>query len=174
MATQAQNLSREMILPAYKAAISPGPPIPPGSPMPHLFVLSPSGLILSHTKQILMLTRKSTYKIGAVSCKTNPISQIPQIDLSPVSAMGYEKTGPSAALKAKPKQTQTKPIRPPFFAQKRHPKPKQTQTKPIELEAQRRSLRVSLSRSESRGPNKPNLSARSVRCSGMNHVEYTS
>ena len=26
MATEAQNLSREMILPAYKAAISPGPP----------------------------------------------------------------------------------------------------------------------------------------------------
>jgi len=26
MASQTQNLSREMILPAYKAAISPGPP----------------------------------------------------------------------------------------------------------------------------------------------------
>ena len=26
MATEAQNLSREMILPSYKAAISPGPP----------------------------------------------------------------------------------------------------------------------------------------------------
>jgi hypothetical protein len=33
MATQAQNLSREMILPAYKAAISPEPPIPPRSPI---------------------------------------------------------------------------------------------------------------------------------------------
>ncbi|MHC4335406.1 MAG: hypothetical protein ACYSUV_16905 [Planctomycetota bacterium] len=31
MSTQAQNLSREMILSAYKAAISPGPPIPPES-----------------------------------------------------------------------------------------------------------------------------------------------
>jgi hypothetical protein len=33
--------------------------------------------------------------------------------------------------KSKPKQTQTKPIRPPFFARYRTPKPKQTQTNPI-------------------------------------------
>jgi len=36
MATEAQNLSREMILPAYKAAISPGPP-PAQTAYPALF-----------------------------------------------------------------------------------------------------------------------------------------
>jgi hypothetical protein len=38
MPTQAQNLSREMNLPAYKAAISPGPPPPnttPANPATH-------------------------------------------------------------------------------------------------------------------------------------------
>jgi hypothetical protein len=34
-------------------------------------------------------------------------------------------------LKNKPKQTQTKPIRPPFFARQGTPKPKRTQTNPI-------------------------------------------
>jgi hypothetical protein len=33
MPTQAQDLSREMILPAYKAAISLGPPTPHQSPL---------------------------------------------------------------------------------------------------------------------------------------------
>jgi len=35
------------------------------------------------------------------------------------------------ARKSKPKQTQTKPIRPPFFARYGTPNPKQTQTNPI-------------------------------------------
>jgi hypothetical protein len=43
---------------------------------------------------------------------------------------GLQKYGPFGRPKSKPKQTQTKPIRPPFFARQRHPKPKQTQTNP--------------------------------------------
>ena len=93
-----------------KAAISPGPPIPPGSPMPHLFVLSPSGLILSHTKQTLMLIRKSTYKIGAVSCKTNPISKEPRITGTPFLTKSYGKMPGFASPKTNPNEPKANPI----------------------------------------------------------------
>jgi hypothetical protein len=67
-------------------------------------------------------------------CKTNPISKNTQIDVSPVSTIGYEKTSPSADLKTNPKRTQTNPKQTQFLARQGLPKPKRTQTNPTSSE----------------------------------------
>jgi hypothetical protein len=65
------------------------------------------------------------------SCKTNPISKTPKITPTFFYTKSYDNLPPFGSAKSKPKQTQTKPIRPPFFARYGTPKPKQTQTNPI-------------------------------------------
>ena len=59
MATEAQNLSREMILPAYKAAILPGPP--PNKPpiQPSL----PTNYELFYAKQAQFAGRSNERKV---------------------------------------------------------------------------------------------------------------
>jgi hypothetical protein len=63
-------------------------------------------------------------------CKTNPISKKHKITANSVVKKAYDNLPPFGSAKSKPKQTQTKPIRPPFFARYGTPKPEQTQTNP--------------------------------------------
>ncbi|MHC4157324.1 MAG: hypothetical protein ACYST6_20765 [Planctomycetota bacterium] len=89
MPTQAQSvLNRKLDKPAYKAAISPGSPIPPES-----------------TVNWQLTTVNSLLSSTLVENQILP-------------------------PKSKPKQSQTNPIRPPFFAHQGTPKPKRTQTNP--------------------------------------------
>ncbi|MHC4346013.1 MAG: hypothetical protein ACYSUP_15170 [Planctomycetota bacterium] len=96
MSTQAQNLSREMILSAYKAAISPGPPIPPESTVN--WQLTTVNSLLSSTLvenplQIRPFRAKQTTQI--------PFSQ----GLTPICPASHCQK----QTQNKPKQTQSKP-----------------------------------------------------------------
>jgi hypothetical protein len=54
---------------------------------------------------------------------------------NPLFDKGLRKKGQIFPPKSKPKQTQTKPIRPPFFARYGPPKQKQTQTNPKQTQS---------------------------------------
>jgi hypothetical protein len=102
MPTQAQNLSREMILPAYKAAILPGPPIPPLTRIENPVSRIPVSCVFD--------TCREPYTNSPFSCKTNPIFEKPKINATPLSQTTYENTCPFGRQKTNPKRTQTNPI----------------------------------------------------------------
>jgi hypothetical protein len=72
----------------------------------------------------------------------------PQIYLNLFTCKDLRKNHQILPPKSKPKQTQTKPIRPPFFARYGTPNPKQTQTNPIKPNSSPRSLRRIVPRAE--------------------------
>jgi len=152
MATQARNLSREMILPAYKAAISPGPPPSHTAPSNSATLYSPKQT--AHPACLQIESRpKGLHNFAfcilifafSVTSVEYPLqirpfrakrtqSCPPPADSKPLIWQRLtEKTPNSAPEKQtqnEPKRTQTKPIRPPFFAHQGPPKPKRTQTNP--------------------------------------------
>jgi hypothetical protein len=93
--------------------------------------------ISSHHPPLITHHLPFTVYLCTFSCKTNPISKIPEMNLTVVATMGYKNMPPSAARKTNPKRTQTNPNKAnptPIFRLLRPPKaktnpnePKQTQ-----------------------------------------------
>jgi len=140
MPSEPQNLSREMILPAYKAAISPGSPLSHTTPANSANRLNPQESDCPESENV----RRITYEFISKLCKTNPILSASGGFKTLYLAKAYENQGPPAGPKNEPKRTQTKPNFPknrkstqPQFSQKvttmKPPSPskKQTQTNPI-------------------------------------------
>jgi hypothetical protein len=108
MATPAQNLSREMILLAYKAAISPG----------------------SLPSSLYFCRESSTNRPFFV--QTNPISKKPENTLTSFMKKGYERNvrfSPTKTNPNEPKQSQSDPHFSPVIAPQSQNEPKQTQSK---------------------------------------------
>jgi hypothetical protein len=122
MATQAQNLSREMILPAYKAAISPGSPIPPESTV---------NCQLSTVNSLLTSTPvESPLQIRPFRAKRTQFQKHPKSAQLSFSQRLMAIQPPSAAQKQtqnEPKRTQSKPNLSPVRAPQSQNEPKQTQ-----------------------------------------------
>jgi len=125
--TQPQNSSREIILPAYKAPISPGPPLSHTTPANSANRLNPQESDCPESENV----RRITYEFISKLCKTNPISKTPKISANPVSTKDYANEGHFRTDENEPKRTQTNPKRTQFFARQGPPKPKRTQTNPI-------------------------------------------
>jgi len=114
MTTKPQSLSREMILPAYKAAISPGPP-PEQTPHPAQLA---SAIVALHLSRALY---KST-----LFMQNKPNFRKSQMNVSKVLTRDYEKRTLGERGKNKPNtnpiQTQykpnTNPIKPNFKGKK--------------------------------------------------------
>jgi hypothetical protein len=65
--------------------------------------------ISSHHPPLITHHLPFTVYLCTFSCKTNPISKIPEMNLTVVPTMGYKNMPPSAAPKTNPKRTQTNP-----------------------------------------------------------------
>jgi len=108
MATQAQNLSPEMILPAYKAPISPGPPILPSHYKSRATShesritsrLNPQESDCPESENV----RRITYEFISKLCKTNPICKKLEYALTSFDARGYVENSRFSRAKANPNE----------------------------------------------------------------------
>jgi hypothetical protein len=124
MPTQAQNSSREIILPAYKAAISPGPPIPPLTRIEHQESLPLASSLFDFCRE--SCTNRRFF------VQTNPICADPEYTLTSVPTKGCGNNAefpPSKANPNEPKRTQSKPNFSLVRAPQSQNEPKQTQSK---------------------------------------------
>jgi hypothetical protein len=131
MATQGQNSSREMTLPAYKAAISPGPPLsrPTTSNSARLRSVDQ----LAHLAEPVPIRqyeiRDTRCQIRTNLCKTNPISKNPKISATFFQTKGYDNETPFGPTQNEPKRTQNEPNFSPLRGPQSQNEPKQTQSK---------------------------------------------
>ncbi|MHC4156014.1 MAG: hypothetical protein ACYST6_13975 [Planctomycetota bacterium] len=115
MSTQAQNLSREMILSAYKAAISPGPPIPPESTVN--WQLTTVNSLLSSTlveNPLQIRPFRAKQKTNPKQTQTNPKqTQFPKDSKNNTTLLytkGYDNETVFSVQQNEPKRTQSNPI----------------------------------------------------------------
>jgi len=183
--TKSEIVNRKLDKPAYKAPISPGLPILPQQPdmtkhqasrIEHQ--ASRIGLFMASNPldKCRISSTNSPFCAKQTQFRKQPKStqtQSPQRLTKMKTLRQDQKANPN-----KPKQTQSKPkqtpspkkpkIAPTSFMERAYARkplspeiranPNKPKAKPIELEAERRSLRVSFMKSSSRGPIKPNLS----------------
>jgi len=129
MPSEPQNLSREMILPAYKAAISPGSPLSHTTPANSANRLNPQESDCPESENV----RRITYEFISKLCKTNPILSASGGFKTLYFTTGYDNI-PSFALPKtnpnEPKRTQSKPNFSLVRAPQSQNEPKRTQSKP--------------------------------------------
>ena len=135
-------MDRKLDKPAYKPAISPGPPLSHTTPansanLPAVCLAGPPNPQESDCPESENV-RRITYEFISKLCKTNPILSAfypPSVWRAggletPYLAKDYEKNAKFSPAKANPKRTQTNPKQTQFFARQGPPKPKRTQSKP--------------------------------------------
>ena len=151
--TKSEIVNRKLDKPAHKAAISPGPPIPPRPtvlcPLPSvLHPLSsypptnktppegpPQFCNLHFDLCIFLYTCRESSTNRPLFVQTNPILSASGGFKTPYLAKGYENERLPARPKTNPKRTQTNPKRTQFLARQGPPNPKQTQANPKQTQS---------------------------------------